>query len=223
MLPKSSNTQEIQSRTMELIFQLHHWHSGQCWENSFSVFLTFFQRCLFSLGGEADVLCAWFSVPEPGTGANAQGLPLLRICHGHPHIWREDFKELRVMDVFWKLWRWARVELEWQPRLQHLLISHTEENHKLNGENCLQGFGALKQVETLNLQNLQWSSLKCLWKWMGNTRFSHLLRQSRLLVYPFLQKGVLASNLWFKKCIFRMNFLSQKGKNREALRTLRET
>lgn len=36
-----------------------------------TVFLTFFQRCLFSLGAEANVLCAWFSVPEPGTGANA--------------------------------------------------------------------------------------------------------------------------------------------------------
>lgn len=36
-----------------------------------TVFLTFFQRCLFSLGAKAHVLCAWFSVPEPGTGANA--------------------------------------------------------------------------------------------------------------------------------------------------------
>lgn len=220
MLPRSSNTQGIQSRRVELIFQLHHWHSGQCWEN---IFLLCFKGV--SLGAEADVLCAWFSMPEPGTGASAWGSPLLRICHGHPHIRWEDIKELRVMDVFWKLWPWACVELERQPRLQHLLISHTstEKNGKLNGENSLQDSGALKQVETWNIQNVQWSSLKCLWKWTGNTRFSHLLRQSRFLEYPFLQKGVLASNPLFKKCIFRMNFLSQKGKTREALWTLRET
>lgn len=58
---------------------------------------------------------------------------------------------------------------------------------------------------------------------MGNTRFSYLVRQTRFLVYPFLQKGVLVSEPWFKKYILRMNFLSQKGKNKKALWTFRET
>lgn len=103
--------------------------------------------------------------------------------------------------------------------LWHLLIPHTstKENGRFNEENGSKGFGTIKQVERWNLQNLQWFGLESLWKWMGNTRFSYFFRQTRFLMYPFLQKGVLVSEPWSKKYLLRMNFLSQKGKKKSFM------
>lgn len=35
------------------------------------IFLKVFKRLPFAAGAEANVPCAWFSMPEPGTGVNA--------------------------------------------------------------------------------------------------------------------------------------------------------
>lgn len=167
MLPRSSNIQGIPSRRAELILQLQCLHSGQFRGKQF--FLPFYKPFL---GAEANVLCAWFSVQSQG---------LVQMLRAH-HCWEFvmailifDQRTLKnsVMDVFWRLWKWAYVELEWQSRLQHLWISHTstKENGKLNGKNFLKDFSVLKQVETWNIQSLPLSSLKCLWKFMGNTKF----------------------------------------------------
>jgi len=51
---------------------------------------------------------------------------------------------------------------------------------------------------------------------MGNTRFSYLFRQTRFLVYSFLQKGVLVNEPCLRKFILRRYFLSQIEKNKES-------
>lgn len=149
MLPRSSNIQGIQSRRAELILQLQCLHSGQFRGKQF--FLPFFKPFL---GAEVNVLHAWFSMQSHG---------LLQMLRAHlcwefvTAILIFDQRTLKnsVMDIFWRLWKCTYV-LEWQPRLQHLWISHksTKENGKLNGENFLKDFSVLKQVETWNLQSL---------------------------------------------------------------------